>query len=45
VLGLAKNSRLRTEIAAELAQAAEQYQRTRQTARVFQEFTYQTHES
>jgi hypothetical protein len=45
VLGLAKNSRLTTEIAAELAQAAEQYQRTHQAARVFQEFTYQTHES
>ena len=45
VLGLAKNSRLTTEIAAELAQAAEQYQRSKQAARIFQEFTYQTHES
>ena len=45
VLGLAKNDRLRAEIAAELAQAAEQYQRTGQAARVFQEFTYQTRES
>ena len=45
VLGLAKNDRLRAEIAAELAQAAEQYQRTGQAARVFKEFTYQTRES
>ena len=45
VLGLAKNSRLTTEIAAELAQAAEQYQRSKQAARIFQEFTYQSHES
>ena len=45
VLGLAKNSRLTTEIAAELAQAAEQYQRSKQAARIFKEFTYQTHES
>jgi hypothetical protein len=45
VLGLAKNDRLRAEIAAELAQAAEQYQQTGQAARVFKEFTYQTRES
>ena len=45
VLGLAKNERLRAEIAAELAQAAEQYQQTGQAARIFQEFTYQTRES
>jgi len=45
VLGLAKNERLRAEITAELAQAAEQYQRTGQAARIFQEFTYQTHKS
>jgi hypothetical protein len=45
VLGLAKNSRLTAEIAAELAQAAEQYQRTGQAARIFKEFSYQTHES
>ena len=45
VLGLAKNDRLRAEVAAQLAQAAEQYQRTGQAARVFQEFSYQTRES
>jgi len=45
VVGLAKNDRLRAEIAAELAQAAEQYQRTGQAARIFKEFSYQTRES
>jgi hypothetical protein len=45
VLGLAKNDRLRAEITAELAQAAEQYQQTGQAARIFKEFTYQTRES
>ena len=45
VVGLAKNDRLRAEIAAELAQAAEQYQRTGQAARIFKEFNYQTRES
>ena len=45
VLGLAKNDRLRAEIVAELAQAAEQYQQTGQAARVFKEFTYQTRDS
>jgi len=45
VLGLAKNERLRAEIAAELAQGAEQYQRTGQAARIFKEFSYQTRES
>jgi len=45
VLGLAKNDRLRVEIAAELGQAAEQYQRSGQAARIFQEFSYQTRES
>jgi hypothetical protein len=45
VLGLAKNDRLRAEITAELAQAAEQYQRTGQAARIFKEFRYQTRES
>jgi len=45
VLGLAKNERLRAEIAAELAHAAEQYQRTGQAARIFKEFTYQTRQS
>jgi hypothetical protein len=45
VLGLAKNDRLRAEIAAELAQAAAQYHRSGQPARIFQEFSYQTRES
>jgi hypothetical protein len=45
VLGLAKNDRLRAEITTERAQAAEQYQRTGQAARIFKEFTYQTRES
>jgi hypothetical protein len=45
VLGLAKNERLKAEIAGELDQAAEQYHQTGQAARVFKEFTYQTRES
>jgi Transposase DDE domain group 1 len=45
VLGLAKNERLKAEIAVELEQAAEQYAQTGQAARVFKEFTYQTRES
>jgi len=45
VLGLAKNDRLRAEIATELAQAAEQHQQSGRAARVFKEFTYQTRES
>src|SRR5713226_7923426 len=45
VLGLAKNERLKAEIAPELEQAAEQYAETGQAARVFKEFTYQTRES
>jgi len=45
VLGLPKNDRLRAEITAELAQAADQYQQTGQAARVFKEFPYQTHKS
>jgi hypothetical protein len=45
VVGLAKNERLTAEIAAELAQAAEPYQRSGQAARVCKEFTYQTRES
>lgn len=45
VLGLAKNERLKAEIAGELEQAAEQYAQTGQGARVFKEFTYQTRES
>jgi hypothetical protein len=45
VLGLAKNDRLRAEIATELAQACEQYRQTGQAARIFKEFGYQTRES
>jgi hypothetical protein len=45
VLGLAKNERLKAEIAAELEQAATAYTATGQAARVFKEFTYQTRES
>jgi hypothetical protein len=45
VLGLAKNERLKAEIAAELEQAARQQAETGQAARVFKEFFYQTRES
>jgi hypothetical protein len=45
VLGLARNERLQAEIAAELAQAAEQYRQTGRAARIFKEFRYQTRES
>jgi len=45
VLGLAKNDRLKAEIAAELEQAAEQYRQTGRAARAFREFAYQTRES
>ena len=45
VMGLAKNDRLRVEIAAELAQAADQYQQSHQAARIFKELRYQTRES
>jgi hypothetical protein len=45
VLGLAQNERLRAEITAERAQAAERYQQRGHAARVFKEFIYQTRES
>jgi hypothetical protein len=45
VLGLAKNERLKAEIAVELEQAAERYAQTEQAARIFKEFTYQTRQS
>lgn len=45
VLGLAKNPRLKAEIAPELEQAAEEYRQTGRAARVFQQFAYQTRES
>jgi len=45
VLGLAKNERLKAEIAVELEQAAEHSAQSGQAVRVFKEFTYQTRES
>jgi len=45
VLGLAKNERLKAEIAPQLQQAAAAYAATGQAARVFKAFTYQTRES
>ncbi len=45
VLGLAKNERLKAEIAVELEQAAAQYAETQQAARLFKEFVYRTRES
>jgi DDE family transposase len=45
VLGLAKNERLKAEIADELEQARQQYAETGKAARVFKEFIYQTRDS
>ncbi|MGD0325780.1 MAG: transposase [Terriglobia bacterium] len=45
VLGLAKNDRLRAEIALELQEVAEEYQGTGKAVRRFKEFEYQTRES
>jgi len=45
VLGLAKNDRLKREIAAEIDQAKKIYGETGQAARVFKDFQYQTLES
>ena len=45
VLGLAKNDRLKAEIAGEQEQAAAEFRATGQAARVFKEFFYQTRES
>jgi len=42
VLGLAKNERLKREIAQELQQAKELYKQTGQAARVYKDFEYQT---
>ena len=44
-LGLAKNERLKAEIASEQKQAASAYEQTGKPARVFKEFSYQTRES
>src|SRR5258707_1571650 len=45
LLGLAKNERLKAEIAKEMAEAQAQYQQTGRAARLFQEFVYLTRES
>jgi hypothetical protein len=45
ILGLAKNERLKREIAAEMTQAKQIYEQTGQAARVFKDFEYQTLES
>ena len=45
VLGLAKNDRLKAEIAGELEQARQHYAETGKAARVFKEFVSQTRES
>lgn len=45
VLGLAKNQRLKREIATEIQRAKTIYEQTHQAARVFKDFRYQTLES
>jgi hypothetical protein len=45
LLGLAKNTRLTGEIAAELAAAKQQFEATGEAARVFKDFTYRTLDS
>jgi len=45
VFGLAKNSRLHTEIAEELTAVEAEYERTGEAARLFKDFTYQTRDS
>jgi hypothetical protein len=45
LLGLAKNERLKAEIAKEMGEARTQYQQTGRAARLFQEFVYLTRES
>jgi len=45
ILGLAKNERLKQDIAAEMEQAKEQYRQAGQAARVFKDFVYQTRKS
>ncbi len=45
VFGLARNSRLEAEIAALMAAAQREHQKTQQAARVFGEFSYQTRSS
>jgi hypothetical protein len=45
LLGLAKNERLKAEIAEQRQEAAAQYQQTGRASRLFKEFVYQTRES
>jgi len=45
ILGLAKNNRLKNEIAQELEQAKELYEQTSQASRLYKDFEYQTLES
>jgi hypothetical protein len=45
LLGLAKNERLKAEIAKQMGEAKAQYQQTGRAARLFKEFVYQTRES
>lgn len=42
MLGLAKNDRLEAQIAAEMSQAKQQFEQTRQAARVFKDISYRT---
>jgi len=45
LFGLAKNQRLLRMLGSELHQAKEQFERTQEPARIFKDFTYQTHQS
>jgi hypothetical protein len=45
VFGLARNPRLRKQIEAEMAQAQHLHAQSQQAARIFSEFSYQTHET
>jgi hypothetical protein len=45
ILGLAKNSRLKDEIASELEQAKQQFEKTGKASRVFRDFSYQTRDT
>lgn len=45
VLGMAKNSRLKTAIASTMAEAKVRYEATQQAARVFRDFRYRTRKS
>ena len=45
LLGLAKNDRLKADIAKEMEEAKAQYQETGRAARLFKEFVYQTRKS